>query len=68
MILSGGCWKCVEMLLYQFSAETVSGRGREVDFKNFEQNIFWSKMGHDRAQPGEVLKASPMVPIGRSPW
>ena len=68
MILSGGCWKCVEMLLYQFSAETVSGRGREVDFKNFEQNIFWSKMGRDRAQPGEVVKGVSNGSHWEGPW
>ena len=67
MILSGGCWECVEMLVYQFSAEKGSGCGREIDLKNFEQNIFGSKMGCDRAQPGEVLEASPMVPIGGDP-
>ena len=68
MILSGGCWKCVEMLVYQFSDETTSGRGREVDLKIFEENIFGSKMGYDSVQPGEVTEASPMGSIGRAPW
>ena len=44
IIPSTGCVKCVYNCAHQFSAEKTSTRGREVDLKIFQQNIFGQKM------------------------